>query len=1036
MNVLLYQQHAAGIFFATLGRKPAFKDVEYFAKKLMDGMSTAELASWIIKGPEGQKHYATMNNEQKITFIYQNVNSSPPTQEQLQPLLTQLNGGKALGNIAQDVFNTLDSYKGTDSTTLEHQHAQQETINQSLYPAFNGTPQQHSGAEDVSALFYAMGSIASSSGINYWGSVINTGKNTFAEVAQKFVNVKADKFGGLNDSDFIKTIYAQTHKRPPAEGDINHYLDIINNNSGTRGDVVAAIINDLRSSTAPADSMAQQQLAKIEHVYTPGELPSAEYQEQVASIYMTLAGRGIDASGLETWSKMLASGTSNYDLLKLLSKNAEFSHASNYEKVYYQLHGTQHKLTTVESQAILLRAGNDKLKATLLVIDYFRNGESLIGSNYPVSSQKVFEYENALGTSLGYKTAPMLDTSANGGNPSGTVNSGHYHQLTNAELSMFSTLTLNVIHDTTVDLSLAANVKVITLTGSHAGNSITLSSLANHGKDIVLSIDQTNLSSFSGNILLGKENDTIVFAKGLDLSTLNAKITLGGGTDRLDWQGNSVNGSSNKVSNDLYAVFSEGILNANFITKTVNLTTAGDGSLSGVISTNLKNFSNYAYIDLTNYRGTGDIYLDGTLAGTDGTNVFDSGLLVGRATLHNPNFSQVKNLTQADVFAAPDLLLSGKADNLHIINTLTDGTLIIDKDLTADSNLMLESEHRSYEVLQVNAYTIDIMRDLNVGTGAAPNYGFTYNVGTIGYITNYGNKEQQVKFTISVHSVNTIVTLSGGHNNVTNIDVSSIGAFWHNFTIDLHVKADFSDSLETVGHSLENALNFPQMSLKLTMDIGGSGGGDFYANLKSLQNGGRFDSLTTQLAGKQLTANGGNGDDTFNVVGNTTVNGVEGSDKVIFAHSTVDSMVKIATQYISSTKIEAGDANHHWTFSKQAEKQMAVYGDYGSSAALNTLFDAVDTAAGSSAQSLFSALLSKATGGTSENALSEVGALKLGNSLYVVIDKNNNHTFDDQDIVFSLGNHDLYQTVVETHYSSPQVVLNAVSAAPAEEAFA
>ncbi|WP_041417056.1 hypothetical protein [Serratia plymuthica] len=65
MNVLLYQKHAAGIFFATLGRKPAFKDVEYFAKKLMAGMSSAELATWIIKGPEGQKHYGTMNNEQK-----------------------------------------------------------------------------------------------------------------------------------------------------------------------------------------------------------------------------------------------------------------------------------------------------------------------------------------------------------------------------------------------------------------------------------------------------------------------------------------------------------------------------------------------------------------------------------------------------------------------------------------------------------------------------------------------------------------------------------------------------------------------------------------------------------------------------------------------------------------------------------------------------------------------------------------------------------------------------------------------------------
>lgn len=92
----------------------------------------------------------------------------------------------------------------------------------------------------------------------------------------------------------------------------------------------------------------------------------------------------------------------------------------------------------------------------------------------------------------------------------------------------------------------------------------------------------------------------------------------------------------------------------------------------------------------------------------------------------------------------------------------------------------------------------------------------------------------------------------------------------------------------------------------------------------------------------------------------------------------------------------------------------------------STLGDAAD------AQSLFSAALSKATGGASEHALAEVGAIKLGNALYIIIDNNGNHGFDNQDIVFSLGNRDLQQTVADMHYNSPSIALNGLAAAQLE----
>ncbi|WP_241971918.1 DUF4214 domain-containing protein [Serratia odorifera] len=266
--------------------------------------------------------------------------------------------------------------------------------------------------------FYAVGAIATADGVTYWGNVIGSGTNTFANVAQKFIDTRPAKFAALNDSEFINKIYVQLFTHAPNEVAVNHYLGAMAEQQLSRGAVLSMMIDDLRTSTAESDSAAQQKLAKVEHVYGPGEMPTAEHQETVAALYLSIAGRGVDASGLEAWSKFLASGASEYDLLKILAKSGEFSGAEDYVKLYYTLHGNQRPLSEMESQAILLRAGNDKLQASLVVLEAFRTGESLIGSNNPVSVSKIFEFNHALATSLGYKTIPQLDVSQDGGNPS------------------------------------------------------------------------------------------------------------------------------------------------------------------------------------------------------------------------------------------------------------------------------------------------------------------------------------------------------------------------------------------------------------------------------------------------------------------------------------------------------------------------------------------------------------------------------------------------------------------------------------------
>ncbi|MNT43679.1 hypothetical protein D3C72_1801640 [compost metagenome] len=104
---------------------------------------------------------------------------------------------------------------------------------------------------------------------------------------------------------------------------------------------------------------------------------------------------------------------------------------------------------------------------------------------------------------------------------------------------------------------------------------------------------------------------------------------------------------------------------------------------------------------------------------------------------------------------------------------------------------------------------------------------------------------------------------------------------------------------------------------------------------------------------------------------------------------------------------------------------MAIYGSVVGSNALNTLFHSLDSSQSDSAQNMFSAIMDNVTEGRSQGQLSEVGILKIDKALYVIIDKNHNQVFDDNDIVFSLGDRDPYQTAVSLHYKSPPVQLTA-----------
>ncbi|WP_065506199.1 DUF4214 domain-containing protein [Serratia inhibens] len=502
MKILLAQHKVAAIYLAILGNKADTSTLNFFGYQVATGkLKTDTMADNLIATPDGQNRYQNLSNNEKINYIYNNITGSQPDPDTLTKWVTQLEQGATLGSIADGIIRQLESYSGTDATTLAQQSFLEQNVSTTLFPSLKQPAELTASAADIQAVYYITGGAVVAEGVNFWANYLHNNPDKLAYVAQKFVEGRP-AVASLTNEDFIRTLFQNTFKQAATPEEIAHYIAGLENNSETRGDVVAKMLNDIRNDTThPA---AKALFDQATHVYAAGEMPALPYQETVAAFYFTLARSSVTADALDTWSKKLASGTSEAELLKILSATPEFSTAGNYGDIYQRLYGE--KLTANESQAILLKAGNDKFQATSLIIDAFRHGEyPLEGHNTPVNPSLVIIYEREVGLALNYATgAATLEITASGGNPFGTVNSGKMHQLSNAELSQLTKITLNANVEQSVDLSFN-KIKEITLTGDYATSSALLGYLNKQGRDITLILNNTSFQHLGTSANLGKE---------------------------------------------------------------------------------------------------------------------------------------------------------------------------------------------------------------------------------------------------------------------------------------------------------------------------------------------------------------------------------------------------------------------------------------------------------------------------------------------------------------------------------------------------
>ncbi|VEI19227.1 ABC-type protease/lipase transport system, ATPase and permease components [Serratia plymuthica] len=1027
MSFLSLQQDVAILFYATLGKQADSETLNFFARQLDLGQyNKGQLADKFIRSQDGHQRYDGLTTAQKIQYIYKNTTGESPSSNLLATLVAQVNAGQSLGQLTKDLIGGVKSYTGSDAHQIGQQQHLFEVIETTLYPALSPYPANAAAAADIQAMFYVVGSLIAADGVNYWSSILAEGKASANYIAGRFVDTRSG-LKELSNEEFVKTVYKNTFGVEAGASEIASYVAGLNNNTETRGDVLMRLITDIRNDTT--HDTAKQNFQNATHVYAAGELPALNYQETVALLFLQLAkNTTLNASGLDSFSKFLASGKSDLDLLTLLAKSTHFQDATNFAKVYTKLYGTT--LNDLQKQAILQQAGNNPLQATLNIIDTFRHGEAPLDSGPVPSIDDMVNVEYKIGSELGYQIRGNLTLSNTDGTLTGTLNSGAQHTLSHAEIAQLLQITLNVDVGVAVDLSFAKSLQQVSLQGDFAASLATLNSLKS--KSVTLYLTDNNVANTAGLVEFTNGQNSSILTDQLNVATTHAQLNLYGDSEiRLLWKGNAIPGESNKVSSDFTAtltstqyVSSFGVVSANFITKDVLLTSASGGSVDGVIQSNLNQFLHFQLVDLANYRGTANIYLDGKLVATESTNVFDAGLLNQTASIYNERYADVSSLIQADAAqkdstgtiwtGSRGFNLSGFADNVHVINvSLSDTpTLRISDNASSKSKVHLE--------------TINGSEAPHWGIAIGNSKTSTVDGGTVSLTSHSTAISGETLFIASVGTSNNILTLAGGGTHVETLELFGSTA------LNLTIKANFSDSLKNIVIPVieDPWSNPPIITANLTLEKGGTGGGQFYQLLQSLSNHSAYDGLIDQLSGDQLTI-AYTATNSFSIQGNTTLTRYQGGDpysgsnKISFDSSSIDSMVTIEKLETSDT-IFVGKGADQWKFGSHTSQTMAVYGSVSKPTAVDALFNSLTVGSEDNGQDIFAKALDKITNGASKSSLAEVGAVKIGSNVYVVIDNNHNQQFDQDDSVFSLGDKDVYQIAGNVHYQAPSVTLNGI----------
>lgn len=1000
MASLELHQKSVALLYAVLGQKSTPAAFDLVAASIERGdISFSDYVQSLVSSSAGVALYGGKTDSQILSTVYSNIHGEAPSSALLDGYL---GNGLSLSQNLASIINGLLDYNGFDSTELSDQTNFINTVNTILYPS-TGTASSGPGASDVLALTYVLSLKATIPNITTLGEAINNGTKTLLQVAAKFYNDRPTLVKST-DSVFVSSVFKAGFLRDPTTAELNAYLTELSGGT-SRPQVIIDIVNALRGAVASSDAAAKDIFDARTKAYAPGELPELSLQEQVVTVYLAVASRGIDAVGLDGYSKPLAAGIITYTTLikHLLSseefqrKGAQLTGDDFIQHVYANVHG----VTATAAQLALYSAlGSDKIAITQAIINDLRT--SIATDVATVSQQHAFEFD--IGTSLLYKTAASLTATAAGGNATGTVNTGASHQISNAETAVLTNVQLNANAASLVNLKFADHLANLTINGTSAATV----NLSDNGVNPGVAVTVNN-----GNIILNASSgaDNVVVTSTANIAAGTAQFNLGAGNDSLHWAGNAVSGGANTVANTVKADGGTGTdsISANFITKTVVTNQNALGVRTSTVTSNANNFSNFEQIDLTGYIGksvgtlitTPLIGSPTTTSVTTPTNTFDFGLTNGTSTVEGTTGGTVTQNAAATNLGAQGFVISGLA-NVNVINAAGGNAaqLEVKGDATSASTLNFTFVQNATDHFNIN---FDAVSSANVNAGAISlNSSSSALLGTALTTVNVASG--------GTGSFNNILSLAGTNAQVQTVNVTGDHA------LNLTLGSGFSNVRDVNASTNTGGLN-------LDSSHAGTGDGIIVQLLNALPLSAITTALLTPLLntlglnGYQLTVEGTSTADSFNVLGNTTLTGGTGANIYDLKSSTSQAGVTITD--FSTAKDKIVDAASGLTLSNTG----TAVADYGTRAS-----DTLDALLGSLVGGLTTGvvgLLGGILGLSNPNSLTgKVGVASVvfsgtGNNAdsYVIIDNNNNHTLDANDTVIYLTGQNHQQLVDSLHYA-------------------
>ena len=685
--------------------------------------------------------------------------------------------------------------------------------------------------------------------------------------------------------------------------------------------------------------------------------------------------------------------------MEFQKKGAQLTGTDFIQHVYTGVHG----VAATPAQIALYSGLTDKAAITTAIINDLRN--STATDNTTVAQQHAFEYD--IGSSLVYKTAASLTTTAAGGNATGTVNTNSSHVLSNAETAVLTNVQLNANAAATVNLAFADHLANLTINGTAA----SVVSLSTDGVNPGVAVTVNN-----GNVILNASSgsDNVVVTSTANIATGTAQFNLGAGNDSLHWAGNAVSGGANTVANTVKADGGTGTdsISANFITKTVVTNQNALGIRTSTVTSNANNFSNFEKIDLTGYIGksvgtlitTPLIGSPTTTSVTTPTHTFDFGLTNGTSTVEGTTGGTVTQNAAATNLGAQGFVISGLA-NVNVINAAGGNAaqLEVKGDATSASTLNFTFVQNATDHFNIN---FDAVSSANVNAGAISlNSSSSALLGTALTTVNVASG--------GTGTFNNILSLAGTNAQVQTVNVTGDHA------LNLTLGSGFSN-VRDINASTNTA------GLNLDSSHGGTGDGIIVQLLNILP----LSVITTNLLapvltalglnGYQMTVEGSSAADTLGVIGNTTLTGGAGANTYNIKASNTQSGVTIKD--FNSLKDSIVDVNHGGLTISDNASGTAV-ANYGTRSA-DTLDALLGTLVGGLTNGVIG-LLGGILGLDSSNSLTaKVGVASVvfsggGNtaSSYVIIDNNDNHTLDLNDTVVYLTGQNHQQLVDTLHYA-------------------